>query len=98
MEDFPSLRFTFVRHAQARASDGSYGERTPLSPLGRRQAEAIGRMFLEREPFEAIYSSPLPRCVETATPFCEALRKTPIFDRRLVALPKVRHATRSSFA
>jgi probable phosphoglycerate mutase len=41
-------------------------------------------MLLERDPFEAIYSSPLPRCVETATPFCEALRLNPIFDRRLV--------------
>ncbi len=83
MDDFPSLRFTFVRHAQARGSDNSYNVRTPLSPLGRRQAEATARMLLEREPFQAIYSSPLPRCVETAAPFCEALRLNPILEHRL---------------
>jgi broad specificity phosphatase PhoE len=82
--DFPSLRLAFVRHAQARASDDSYDERTPLSPLGRRQAEATARMLLERGPFEALYSSPLPRCVETATPSCEALRLDPVIDQRLV--------------
>jgi probable phosphoglycerate mutase len=41
-------------------------------------------MLLERDPFEVIYSSPLPRCVETAMPSCEALGLDPILDQRLV--------------
>ena len=35
------VRLYLVRHGQARADDGSYGHDTPLSPLGRRQAEAV---------------------------------------------------------
>jgi broad specificity phosphatase PhoE len=83
MDEQPSLRLTFVRHAQARAHDSSYDEHTPLSVLGRRQAEAVAQALRERERPQAIYSSPYPRCVETARPLWEALALEPLFDSRL---------------
>jgi broad specificity phosphatase PhoE len=42
----------------------------PLTPLGRRQAEALGRWWADKQ-FDALYSSPLRRTRETATPFAE---------------------------
>jgi broad specificity phosphatase PhoE len=82
-DHYPSLRLTFVRHAQARATDDSYDERTPLSLLGQRQAQSTAQALLKRDPPDAVYSSPYPRCVETARPLCEALQLNPIFDHRL---------------
>ena len=42
----------------------------PLSPRGRRQAQATARA-LASEKFNAIYSSDLPRAIETATPLAK---------------------------
>lgn len=42
----------------------------PLTPLGRRQAEALGRWWADKH-FDALYSSPLRRTRETAAPFAE---------------------------
>ncbi|HZH30795.1 MAG TPA: histidine phosphatase family protein [Pyrinomonadaceae bacterium] len=64
-----------VRHGQ---SEGNAERRfgghtaTPLSALGRKQAEATA-LALGREPITAIYSSDLLRAVETATPLALAL-------------------------
>jgi broad specificity phosphatase PhoE len=64
-----------IRHGQ---SEGNAARRfgghtaTPLSALGRRQAEATARA-LSRETITAIYSSDLLRAVETATPLARAL-------------------------
>jgi len=64
-----------IRHGQ---SEGNAERRfgghtaTPLSALGRRQAEATAHA-LSREPITAIYSSDLLRAVETATPLARAL-------------------------
>ena len=64
-----------IRHGQ---SEGNAERRfgghtpTPLSALGRRQAEATARA-LGRETITAIYSSDLLRAVETATPLARAL-------------------------
>jgi broad specificity phosphatase PhoE len=80
---YPSLRITLVRHAQARATDDTYDERTPLSALGRRQAASTAQALLARDRPVAVYCSPFPRCLETARPLCEALGLEPIFDRRL---------------
>ena len=80
---YPSVRCAFVRHGQARAADDSYDQHTPLSPLGRRQATSTAEALLKRDPPQAIYSSPYPRCVETAWPLCEALGLSPILDARL---------------
>ncbi len=42
----------------------------PLTPLGHRQAEALGRWWADKH-FDALYSSPLRRTRETAAPFAE---------------------------
>jgi probable phosphoglycerate mutase len=83
MGDYRSIRIALVRHAQARASDGSYDEHTPLSALGQRQAQCVAQAFRGRGAPQAIYASPFPRCVETAAPLCDALRVSPQLDRRL---------------
>ncbi len=59
-----------IRHGQSQGNaEGRFGGHTdtPLSPHGRRQAEATARA-LAPEKFDAIYSSDLPRAIETATP------------------------------
>ena len=79
-----------IRHGQ---SEGNAARRfgghtaTPLSALGLRQAEATARA-LSREAVTAIYSSDLPRAVETAAPLARALnleiRQTTAFRERSV--------------
>jgi 2,3-bisphosphoglycerate-dependent phosphoglycerate mutase len=49
----------------------------PLSRSGREQAQALAAR-LRDTPFDAIYSSPLLRCQQTAAPLAERLRTTPI--------------------
>ena len=59
-----------IRHGQSQGNaEGRFGGHTdtPLSPRGRRQAEATARA-LASEKFDAIYSSDLPRAIETAAP------------------------------
>jgi len=59
-----------IRHGQSQGNaEGRFGGHTdtPLSPQGRRQAEATAKA-LASEKFDAIYSSDLPRAIETATP------------------------------
>jgi len=59
-----------IRHGQSQGNaEGRFGGHTdtPLSPRGRRQAEATARALLS-EKFDAIFSSDLPRAIETATP------------------------------
>ena len=94
----PSLRLTFVRHAQARATDDSYDERTHLSLLGQRQAESTTRALLKREVPAAVYSSLHPRCVATARPLCEALQLDPIFDDRLAEFEFEKPTLAAAFA
>ena len=45
-----------------------------LTPLGKRQAEAVSRRFAQ-DRLDLIYSSPLGRARETAQPTCEILKK-----------------------
>jgi probable phosphoglycerate mutase len=59
-----------IRHGQSQGNaEGRFGGHTdtPLSPRGLKQAEATARA-LASEKFDAIYSSDLPRAIETATP------------------------------
>ncbi len=71
-----------VRHADAIPDadeiipSGVYDD-LPLSRTGRRQAEALTER-LSALPFDAIYSSPLLRCRQTAAPLAERLGLTPI--------------------
>ncbi|HSR48919.1 MAG TPA: histidine phosphatase family protein [Anaerolineales bacterium] len=57
-----------------------------LNPLGMAQAEALVGLLREVR-FEAIYSSPLPRAVETARPLARA-RRLPV--RRRVGLAEMK--------
>ena len=71
-----------VRHADAIPDEdeiipsGIYDD-LPLSRVGREQAEALAER-LGNLSFNAIYSSPLRRCLETAAPLVERLGLTPI--------------------
>ncbi len=59
-----------IRHGQSQGNaEGRFGGHTatPLSARGRRQAEKTADV-LSSEPFSAIFSSDLPRAVETAMP------------------------------
>ncbi|MDQ2974977.1 MAG: histidine phosphatase family protein [Acidobacteriota bacterium] len=59
-----------IRHGQSQGNaEGRFGGHTdtPLSARGRKQAEATARA-LASEKFDAIYSSDLPRAIETASP------------------------------
>ena len=59
-----------IRHGQSQGNaEGRFGGHTdtPLSPRGRKQAEATARA-LASEKFSAIYSSDLPRAMATASP------------------------------
>jgi probable phosphoglycerate mutase len=62
-----------IRHGQSQGNaEGRFGGHTdtPLSPRGRRQAEATAKA-LATERFSAIYSSDLPRAIETASPLAQ---------------------------
>ncbi|MBI2825787.1 MAG: histidine phosphatase family protein [Planctomycetia bacterium] len=58
---------------------------TPLSPLGRRQAEALAATLGGR-PMAAVYSSPLARAVQTAEPVARALGLSVETDPRLMEI------------
>ncbi len=63
--------FYYIRHG-----DPIY-EPNLLTPLGRRQAEAVGKR-LSVYGLDKIYSSPSNRARQTAQPICEMLKKEPI--------------------
>lgn len=71
----PVTRLYLVRHGQSAGNaEGRFGGHspTPLSDLGRRQAE-ITAQALAKERINVIYSSDLHRAVETARPLAEAM-------------------------
>jgi 2,3-bisphosphoglycerate-dependent phosphoglycerate mutase len=85
-----------VRHADAIPGpeeiipSGVY-DNLPLSRVGREQAQALAER-LSKVSFDAIYSSPLRRCLETAAPLAESLHMTPIVieDLKEIRLGEVR--------
>ena len=82
--DYPSTTLLLARHGQARAKSGSeYGRETPLGAIGRRQAAALADVLSEGDRIDAVYSSPLPRAMETARPLCERLELAAHLDSRL---------------
>lgn len=69
----PSTHVVIIRHGQSQGNaEGRFGGHTdtPLSPRGRKQAHATAKA-LASEKFNAIYSSDLPRAIETASPLAE---------------------------
>lgn len=84
-----------VRHADAiPAADeiipGGVYDDLPLSQLGREQAQNLAERLSDTS-FNAIYSSPLKRCLETAAPLAERLGLAPIIvpDLREIGLGNV---------
>lgn len=66
----PTTHVVLIRHGQSQGNaEGRFGGHTdtPLSPRGRKQAKATARVLAD-ETFTAIYSSDLPRAIETARP------------------------------
>ncbi len=76
------VRLYLVRHGQARADDGSYGHDTPLSPLGRQQAQAVAT-GLANASLAAVYASPMRRARETAEPMARLTGLEVQLDERL---------------
>jgi probable phosphoglycerate mutase len=81
-----------IRHGQSQGNaEGRFGGHTdtPLSPRGRKQARATAKA-LAAENFSAIYSSDLPRAIETASPLAEltgvALQTTDALRERSVGV------------
>ena len=72
-----------VRHGQARAESGAYDEDTPLSALGRRQAEAVAAELAAKGGTAALYTSPFRRAAQTARPISERLGLEAVVDERL---------------
>ncbi|MFN2452947.1 MAG: histidine phosphatase family protein [Pyrinomonadaceae bacterium] len=65
-----TTRVLLIRHGQSQGNaERRFGGHTgtPLSTLGRRQAEATARV-LSKESFQGIYASDLPRAFDTAEP------------------------------
>ena len=62
-------------------ASGRY-DNLPLSQLGREQTQALTER-LSRLPFDAIYSSPLLRCQQTAAPLAERLGLAPLIVENL---------------
>lgn len=79
-----------VRHADAIPEEdeiipsGIYDD-LPLSSTGRKQALALAER-LGGMSFNAIYSSPLKRCLETAAPLAERLRLEPVIVPKLAEI------------
>lgn len=85
-------RVLLIRHGQSEGNaEGRFGGHTatPLSARGRRQAEATARA-LSTETFTAIYSSDLPRAIETAMPLARLtgleVQRTEAFRERSVGV------------
>jgi 2,3-bisphosphoglycerate-dependent phosphoglycerate mutase len=70
------MELLLVRHARPQRVESTTGPANPpLSPLGRRQAEALAAWLggPDEGPIDAVYTSPLRRAVETAEPLAAAL-------------------------
>lgn len=86
----PTTRLFLVRHGQSAGNaEGRFGGHspTPLSALGKQQAELTARA-LAKEKISAIYSSDLQRAIETAEPLAELI-KLPINATRAFRERKV---------
>ena len=82
-EEHSATTLLLIRHGQARAGDGSYGPDTPLSELGRNQAEKLAQSLSHDPVPVAVYTSPFARALETAVPLCQKRSLSPIPDLRL---------------
>lgn len=82
--NFPSTTLILARHGQASGwRNGFYGPDAPLSDLGHRQAAALAERLASGQPPDAVYSSNLPRALETAAAVTARLGLEVKVDSRL---------------
>jgi probable phosphoglycerate mutase len=84
-----SLTVLLIRHGEtAWNAEARFRGQTDidLSPRGRRQAEALASNLPCSFPIGHVYSSPLPRCLETARPLAAALGLAVVAEPRLIDL------------
>jgi 2,3-bisphosphoglycerate-dependent phosphoglycerate mutase len=83
-QEYPATTLLLIRHAQAREVGSShYGPDTPIGRLGRLQVAALVSRLAAAAPPVVVYSSPLPRAMQTASPVCERLGLEAVLDPRL---------------
>jgi probable phosphoglycerate mutase len=86
------MELVLVRHGlpvRLERDDGAPAD-PPLSDEGRVQAGAVGR-WLEREPYDAVYVSPLRRARETAEPYLERAGLEPRVEPRVAEFDRDAH-------
>ena len=90
----PPTRLYLIRHGQSAGNaEGRFGGHgpTPLSDLGKRQAERTAEM-LAKEGVSAIYASDLLRAIQTAEPLAELIKVSvkapPLFENGMSACSK----------
>ena len=72
------LELILIRHGLPERVELAAGRADPaLSDVGRRQARQVGA-WLSRETIDAVYTSPLRRAIETASPFAAGAGLSPI--------------------
>ena len=88
----PPTKLYLIRHGQSAGNaEGRFGGHgpTPLSDLGVEQAERTARLLVS-EGIDVVYSSDLPRAIQTATPLATQLhleiKATPAFRERHVGV------------
>lgn len=84
-----SLTVLLIRHGEtALNAESRFRGRfdIDLNDRGRQQAEALASKLPRSFPISHIYSSPLPRCLETARPLATALGLTVVAEPSLIDL------------
>lgn len=87
------MELVLVRHGLPMREENEPGGKPadpPLSEEGRRQARLVAE-YLAPEGFDAVYSSPMRRAVETAQPLAELLGIEVVIDEELAELDRGHH-------
>lgn len=82
------MRLLLIRHGQSQANlDGIIqGDDDPLTELGRRQADIVGRHLAETRDIDHLYASPLARARETALIISRHIDRAPVFEPGLAEI------------
>ena len=86
------MELVLVRHGLPMRVENEPGTPAdpPLSDIGREQARLVGE-WLAPEGFDAVYSSPMRRAVETAEPLAQRLGLEIVVDDELAELDRGHH-------
>lgn len=82
------MRLLLIRHGQSQANlDGVIqGDDDPLTELGRRQADLVGRHLAATLEVDHLYASPLARARETALIISRHIGTSPVFEPGLAEI------------